>query len=37
MQEARDAVEKLMAPLRLPSGLCRFPLAVQIVTAKNPG
>jgi SAM-dependent methyltransferase len=36
MQEARDAVDKLMAPLRLPSGLCRFPLAVQIATARNP-
>jgi SAM-dependent methyltransferase len=37
MREARDAVDKLMAPLRLPSGLCRFPLAVQVVTARNPG
>lgn len=37
MQAARDAVAKLMAPLRLPSGLCRFPLAIQIFTARNPG
>ncbi|HTV37249.1 MAG TPA: class I SAM-dependent methyltransferase [Xanthobacteraceae bacterium] len=36
MQQARAVVDKHMAPFRLSSGLGRFPLAVQIVTARNP-
>lgn len=36
MPQARAVVDKRIAPFRLPSGLCRVPLAVQIVTARNP-
>jgi SAM-dependent methyltransferase len=36
MQQARAVVSKHMAQFRLASGLCRFPLAVQIFTARNP-
>jgi SAM-dependent methyltransferase len=36
MPQARAAVDKHMTRFRLPSGLCRYPLAVQIVTARNP-
>ena len=36
MDEARTAVGRHMAQFRLPSGLNRFPLAFQIVTATNP-
>ena len=35
MDEARRAVDAHMAQFRLPSGLNRFPLAFQIVTAQN--
>jgi hypothetical protein len=35
MPQARALVDKHMAPFRLSSGACRFPLAVQIVTARN--
>jgi SAM-dependent methyltransferase len=34
--QARAVVDKHMKPFRLGSGLCRFPLAVQIFTARNP-
>lgn len=37
MSQARAAVDKHMTPFRLASGLCRYPLAVQIFTARNPG
>jgi SAM-dependent methyltransferase len=36
MAEARAAVDKHMTRFRLASGLCRYPLAVQIFTARNP-
>ena len=36
MDEARAAVDAHMLQFRLPSGLNRFPLAFQIVTATNP-
>jgi ubiquinone/menaquinone biosynthesis C-methylase UbiE len=36
MPPARAAVDKHMTRFRLPSGLCRYPLAVQIFTARNP-
>lgn len=36
MEVARAAVDRHMAAFRLPSGLCRFPLAVQVFTARNP-
>jgi len=36
MPQARAVVDKHLAPFRLASGLCRFPLAVQIFTARNP-
>jgi len=36
MPQARAVVDKHMTPFRLASGLCRFPLAVQIFTARNP-
>ena len=36
MPQARTAVDKHMTRFRLPSGLCRYPLAVQIFTARNP-
>ena len=36
MPQARAAVDKHMTRFRLPSGLCRYPLAVQIFTARNP-
>lgn len=35
MPQARAVVDKHLAPFRLASGLCRFPLAVQIFTARN--
>ena len=35
MDIARALVEKHMTAFRLPSGLCRFPLAVQVFTAHN--
>jgi SAM-dependent methyltransferase len=36
MPQARTAVDRHMTRFRLPSGLCRYPLAVQIFTARNP-
>jgi SAM-dependent methyltransferase len=36
MPQARAVVDKHMTPFRLTAGLCRFPLAVQIFTARNP-
>jgi hypothetical protein len=36
MPQARAVVDKHMTPFRLSSGLCRFPLAVQVFTARNP-
>ncbi len=36
MPQARAAVDKHMTQFRLPSGLCRYPLAVQIFTARKP-
>ncbi|HKX07315.1 MAG TPA: class I SAM-dependent methyltransferase [Stellaceae bacterium] len=35
MAQARAAVDQHMARFRLPSGVCRFPLAVQIFTART--
>ena len=35
MAQARVAVDQHMARFRIASGLCRFPLAVQIFTARN--
>jgi SAM-dependent methyltransferase len=35
MAQARAAVDHHMARFRLPSGLCRFPLAIQVVTAQR--
>jgi SAM-dependent methyltransferase len=35
MPQARAAVDRHMAPFRLSSGLCRYPVAVQIFTARN--
>ncbi len=37
MGEVRLAVDRHMAQFRLPSGLSRFPIAFQIVTARNRG
>lgn len=36
MPEARAAVDRHMAPFRQPSGMSRFPLAFQVVTAHTP-
>ena len=36
MDVARWAIDRHMVAFRLPSGLCRFPLAVQVFTARNP-
>jgi SAM-dependent methyltransferase len=36
MDVARAAVDRHMEAFRLPSGLCRFALAVQLFTAHNP-
>ena len=36
MPQARTAVDRHMTRFRLSSGLCRYPLAVQIFTARNP-
>jgi SAM-dependent methyltransferase len=36
MPQARAAVDNHMTRFRLASGLCRYPLAVQIFTARNP-
>jgi SAM-dependent methyltransferase len=36
MPEARTAVDRHMAPFRQPSGMSRFPLAFQVVTARTP-
>jgi len=36
MPQARTAVDRHMTRFRRPSGLCRYPLAVQIFTARNP-
>jgi hypothetical protein len=35
MPQARAAVDRHLAPFRLSSGLCRYPLAVQIFTARS--
>jgi hypothetical protein len=35
MDVARAAVDRHIAAFSLPSGLFRFPLAVQVVTARN--
>ena len=36
MPQARTAVDRHMTRFRQASGLCRYPLAVQIFTARNP-
>ncbi len=37
MPQARAAVDRHLTRFRQASGLCRYPLAVQIFTARNPG